>query len=46
MDACGDDGKAHNTPTVSVLADGLYSCRLGSDDAKPVRQPSGFTCRP
>ena len=41
MDARGSDDKAHHTPTVSVLADGLYSCRLGSDDAKPVRRPSG-----
>lgn len=38
--------KAQDTPSVSVLADGLSSCRLGSDDVKPVRRPTGLTLRP
>ena len=31
---------------MSVLADGLSSCRLGSDDVKPVRRPTGLTSTP
>ena len=46
LDARCDDGKAPDTPAVSALADGLHSCGLGSDDAKPVRQPPGLAWRP